>query len=149
METNINIKKRYIYKVIKVAKNNHPYYAKWWFFISLLTLGWLTPVTKHWRLFAFGTTTTAYPISILNKYNFLSDVYVYSYKGMQFIAKHEIELGEKPDPKGILVVFDTENPSHNITAQIKSLYTDENLFFPVGLQIGLGVFFLALRFKNL
>ena len=56
------------------------------------------------------------------------------------LKKQIIELGEKPDPKGILVVFDTGNPSHNITAQIKSLYTDENLFFPVGLQIGLGVF---------
>lgn len=149
MKDDTNIKKKYLYKVIKVAKKNQPYYAKWWFFISLLILGWLTPITKHWKLFAFGKTTTAYPIKILNKYNFISDVYVYSYQGMQFKARYEIELGDKPDPKGIRVVLDTENPSNNITSQISSLYTDENLFFPVGLQIGLGVFFLALRFKDL
>jgi len=144
-----NIKKKYLYKVIKVAKKDRPYYAKWWFFICLLTLGWLTPITKHWELFLFGETTTAYSIKVLNKYNFYVDAYVYSFKGVLHRARHEIDFGVKPEPKGITVLFDPSNPSNNISSQIGFLYTDENLFFPVGLQIGLGVFFLALRFKNL
>ncbi|MBL56231.1 MAG: hypothetical protein CMP61_03490 [Flavobacteriales bacterium] len=134
---------------MKVTKKDRPYYAKWWFFISLLILGWLTPITKHWRVILFGENTFAYPFKVLNKYNYYSDAYIYSVNGKQYTARFETEYGRKDLPDKINVLYDPDDPKENITTQIEILYTDENLFFPVGLQIGLGVFFLALRFKDL
>lgn len=147
--TTSNIKNRYLYLKMKVVKKDRPYYAKWWFFIGLLTLGWLTPITKHWQLFLFGETTTAFPIKKLNQYQYYQYYHIYVVDGNAYNAYYENELGKTPDDKGITILYNPDNPSENLSFQFSLMYSDEHLFFPVGFQIAFGVFFLMIRFKDL
>ena len=143
------IKNRYIYPLMKVVKNKRPYYAQWWFFISLLTLGWLTPITKHWKLYFWGETTTAYSVLQLNQFNFYEYYFLYSVDGSNYYVDYDFDLGEKPNPKGIKIIYDPNDPSNCLAFQLSKMYSDENLFFPLGFQIAFGVFFLSIRFKDL
>lgn len=145
----INLKNQYLWVVMKVVKNKRPYYAQWWFFIGLLTLGWITPITKHWELYLFGERATAYPIKVMSQYNYFTYKFVYTVNGVHYTVDHELDIGETPDPEGITIIYNTNDPSTNLSFQLKEMYTNENLFFPVGFQIAFGVFFLSIRFKDL
>ena len=143
------IKNRYIYPLMKVVKNKRPYYARWWYFISLLILGWSTPITKHWDLFLFGKKTIAYPIKYVNSFHGFSYTFLYSVNGRQYTVPIELEPYEIPDPEGVSIIYNPNNPADYLSWQFEELYSDENLFFPVGFQIAFGVFFLMIRFKDL
>lgn len=134
---------------MKVVKNKRPYYAQWWFFFSLLFLGWITPITKHWELYLFGDRATAYPIKVMTKYNYFSYRFVYTVNGHHYSVDHELEIGEIPDPEGLTIIYNPDDPAQNLSFQLKAMYADEHLFFPVGFQIAFGVFFLSIRFKDL
>lgn len=144
----ITEKNRYIWRLMKVLKNKRPYYAQWWFFISLLILGWATPVTKHWELFYFGKTTTGYPIKIF--YNTLIPKwrYVFPVNGKQYYCHFKDEPHQMNQKReDIIVYYDKENPKKNVSFEINNLYQDNHLFFPVAFQIGLLAFFISVRVK--
>lgn len=144
-----NTKNQYLWGLMKVVKNNRPYYAKWWFFISLIALGWITPITKHWDLFIFGESTTAFPMkrygsSLLKYHKFAFKVDQYHY-----VSSYSLEHWREAPEGGITIFYDANNPEDHIPLKLDKMYSDEHLFFPVGLQIGLAVFFLLQRFKEL
>ncbi len=135
---------------MKLTKKNRPYYAKWWFFMSLISLGWLTPVTKNWYLFLFGETTIAYPVNIyeasINRFYYR----IFHINGVHYVGSIALNLSHEIPEKCIKIYFDKKKTENNISFNLTRIYTNQkNLFFPLGLQIGLGVFFLLARFKNL
>ena len=134
---------------MKLAKNNRPYYAKWWFFICLITLGWLTPITKNWYLFLFGESTIAYPINIYGKSAFRHYSIVFDIQGYQYVISNALNLREKIPKKCIKIYYHKKYPNDNFTFNLNQMYKSQNLFFPLGLQIGLGVFFLLARFNEI
>lgn len=136
----------------KKGKNKkRPYYAKWWFFLGILTLGWLTPITKYWEIFFFGKETTAYALRMPTSFGVLSWQYIYIVNGRQYIANYDggFVLSKFPEVNNIDVLYNIDRPDENFVFQLSSLYKDEHLFFPVALQIFMGVFFLSLRLRNI
>lgn len=76
----------YLWKSVTPSKKTYPYYAKFWFFLGILTLGWLTPITKYWEEFILWDTTTAYPVKMYNNYGVQEWKYVYKVNGYDHFA---------------------------------------------------------------
>lgn len=134
---------------MKVIKNNRPYYAKWWFFFSLITLGWITPITKHWDLFLFGDSAKAIPLTTYSRSLLRFHQFAFRVNGYYYVSSYSLEQGRNERKDSITIFYDKNNPDDYITFDFKKMYSNQHLFFPVGLQIGLGVFFLLIKFKEL
>ena len=134
---------------MKLVKNIRPFYAKWWFFLGLIILGWLTPITKNWYLFLFGESTIALPINIYGKSTIRFYAFIYTLNGYRYVSSDAFNLrGEIPE-KSIKIYYHKKYPNNNITFNLNRMYSGQNLFFPLGLQIALGVFFLLVRFNEI
>ena len=134
---------------MKLIKKNRPYYAKWWFLLSLISLGWLTPITKNWYLFLFGESTIAYPVNIYEKSVNRFYTNTFRINSFYYVSSSALNLNYKTPEKCIKIYFDKKDPKNNISFNLLRIYTNgQNLFFPLGLQIGLSVFFLLARFKE-
>ena len=134
---------------MKLVKNRRPYYAKWWFFIGLISLGWITPITKNWYLFLFGESTIAYPINIYGTSVSKFHNFIFHINGYNYVSSYALDISDKIPENSIRIYFQKKNPNNNITFNLKKMYSSRNLFFPLGLQVGLSVFFLLLRFSEI
>lgn len=136
----------------KKGKNKkRPYYAKWWFFISILTLGWLTPITKHWKVFIYSENTTGFAMRMPSKYGALVWRYIYVVNSYQYVSDYDggYVRSHQPEVPEKTIYYNRKKPSEHFAFMPTKLYEDDNLFFPVGLQIFMGVFFLMIRLKDL
>ena len=133
---------------MKLVKNRRPYYAKWWFFISLVSLGWITPITKNWYLFLHGESIIASSVNVYGKSAERFYTYIFHLNGHKYIGSNALTLSEKIPKKSIKIYYDKKNPNNNITLNLNTMYKSHNLYFPLGLQIGLSVFFLLARFDE-
>lgn len=164
-------------------KKKYPYYAKWQFFIVIIGLGWITPVTKHWDKFLFWDVEIAYPVQMGGHLGVSNWYYVYNRNGKEITVDFDGGPAsylsyEIAAPKGYATRQDAVNSQKDITRfrrrvynhipppyptinvyvnpdqesssfflNLEAMYDNENLFFPVALQIGMVAFFMAVRYK--
>mgnify|MGYP001267958407 FL=1 len=132
---------------MKLRKNIRPFYAKWWFFIGLVILGWLTPITKNWYIFFFGESTIACPVYNYGKSNLRFYNFVFTLNGEIFVKSNALSMRNALPKKSVRIYYEKNLPENYLIPNLNNMYTKQNLFFPLILQIGLGVFFLKARLE--
>ena len=115
---------------MKLVKNKRPYYAKWWFFICLISLGWITPITKNWYLFLYGESIIASSVNIYGKSAERFYTYIFHINGCKYIGSNALTLSEKIPGKSIRIYFHKKNLNNNIAFNLNTMYKSHNLYFP-------------------
>lgn len=147
------LKNQYLWEILmgtnkkQKKKKKYPYYATPWFFFGILILGWMTPVTKHWKYLFYGESTTANRILVRQDNGEIVARYIFESEHYTYLSEFS-RLMTGPLPKKKTIYFMADNPKENLVFFWDLAYEGANLFFPLALQIGMIAFFVSVRFKD-
>jgi len=129
-------------------KTNYPYYATWWFFIGLLFLGWMTPITSNWELYLSGKKVKGKLVNIRNENGRVLRKYAFIYKGHPYFSEFEEGNHGYTLPLIVDLYLNSEDPSNNFISETDFMYVGNGLIFPVILQMLMVPFFIMVRAKE-
>lgn len=130
-------------------KINYPYYAKWWFFLCLIFLNWITPITSNWKIYIFGKRTEANLVRIYDEeIGGIVWKYIFKYNDYFYFSEYKEILSSQEMPLKVIMYFNDETPSENFIGAFEYFYFGEKLIFPILFQILMIVFFFLVRIKE-
>jgi hypothetical protein len=128
---------------------NYPYYAQWWFFVGVLLLSWMTPVTSHWKTYFFGEQTEALLARTYDDSTGRSvRKYVFKHQGYPYFSEYKEVINSATMPVRVSLYFNKDYPSINFVAELDFLYYGKRLIFPVLFQMLMVAFFFLVRTKE-
>ena len=129
-------------------KINYPYYATWWFFIGILFLVWITPVTSNWQLYFFGEKIKGKLVNTHRGTGQIVRKYAFIYNGYPYLSEYEDGGHSSTWPLLVDMYFSLENPRNNFISEIDFMYFGKSLIFPVVFQMMMVAFFSLVRTKE-
>ena len=132
-----------------LKKTNYPYYAKWWFFICVIFLSWITPITSNWKTYIFGEQVDAKLVMVYDKeVGSIIRKYFFEYQGKDFFSRYKEVSHSKEMPMKVKVYFNGNNPKENFVGVLEYFYFGKRLMFPILFQMIMIVFFFLVRTKE-
>ena len=130
-------------------KTNYPYYAKWWFFIGILMLSWITPITSHWRTYFFGEQTEAFLARAYDdNTGRIVRKYVFKHNGYPYFSEYMEVVKSVSMPVKVVLYFEKDDPNSNFVGVLDFFYYGNRLIFPVLFQMLMIAFFFLVRTKE-
>ncbi len=130
-------------------KSNYPYYAKWWFFIGMIFLSWITPITSNWNTYFFGEQIEAHLARIYDEdLGRIVRKYVFKYEGYPYFSKYKEVINHKNMPVTVELYFKEDNPNENFIGILEYIYFGKRLIFPILFQMLMISFFFLVRTKE-
>lgn len=129
-------------------KTKYPYYATWWFFVGIIVLTWLTPITSNWELYFFGEEVIGKLVNVRNDEGRIVRKYAFIHKGYPCFSEYEDNRHSVTLPLIVKMYIEKDDPNTNFIAGLSFMYFGKRLIFPVLFQMLMVAFYFLVRTKE-